>query len=668
MDITEQINIFITENYKEYVEECFIKDQPFIIDFEMLEQKDPELTDKLLDDPETVLYFFNKILKELAPTSAKDNRIYARFKNVPGSRLINIRDLRSKHLHKFIKVRGLIKSSTSVRPQTTEMIFECPNCGAKISVIQTGMKLTVPTTCECGRRGQFKELEKRFIDVEHIILEESPEEIEGTQAQKISILLKDDLIASSLQKTIQPGSKIELVGALQEVPIILTTGGRSVNFDFQIDANNVTPIEYEFEDIKITQEDENQIFDAAKDPELFKKLRESIAPSIYGHDKIKEALVLQLFSGVRTVLPDGTVRRGDSHILLIGDPGVGKSMLLMQIATLAPKARYVSGKATTGAGLTATVIRDELIGGYALEAGALVLTNKGIVLIDEFDKMSEDDRSAMHEAMEQQQISISKANIQATLKAQTTVLAAANPKFGRFDSRRSIVEQINIPDTLISRFDLIFIIQDIPNKTSDEALAAHILTVHKSSENMFKTPFNKEFIRKYIAYARAHIKPELTKEAMEEIKEFFTSLRARYEQQEGEKTIPISARQLEAIIRLSQAAAKMRLSNKVEARDARIAIELEKYSLRQVGYDYETNQYDIDKIVVGSTAHQRSQNMVFTDEFFALLKLNKVIKRKDIEKLAEKIGLHKQKADQIVEDLKKEGRIFEPKPGELQEI
>ncbi|PKM92164.1 MAG: AAA family ATPase, partial [Euryarchaeota archaeon HGW-Euryarchaeota-1] len=642
---------------------------PWFVDFNALDQKDPGLADKLLSDPETVLYFFNKAVSEMSPMSAKENRIYARFKNVPDSRLICIRDLRSKHLHRLVKVRGLIKSSTPVRPQTTEMIFECPNCGAKISVIQTGQKITIPTVCECGRRGQFKELEKRFIDVEHIILEESPDEIEGTQAQKISVLLKDDLVASKLQKSIQPGSKIEITGALQEVPIILTTGGRSVHFDFQIDVNYVLPIEYEFEDIVISPEDEKLIKETSADPELLKKFRESIAPSIYGYNTIKEALVLQLFGGVRTTLPDETIRRGDSHILLIGDPGVGKSMLLMHISTLAPKARYVSGKATTGAGLTATVIRDEVIGGYALEAGALALTNKGIVLIDEFDKMSEDDRSAMHEAMEQQTISVSKANIQATLKAQTTVLAAANPKFGRFDSRKSLVEQLNIPDTLISRFDLIFIIQDIPNKVNDSNLAEHILNVHIGKESVFKTPFNTNFIRKYIAYARTHIHPELTPEAMFEIKDFFTSLRARYDQQqENEKTIPISARQLEAIIRLAQAAAKMRLSQKVEASDARISIDLEKYSLRQVGYDYETNQYDIDKVIVGSTAHQRSQNSNFTDELLAVLKLNRTIERKDIETIANKVGIEKHKADKIVDDLKREGRIFEPSPGKLQEL
>src|SRR3989338_3302273 len=354
----------------------------------------------------------------------------------------------------------------------------------------------------------------------------------------------------------------------KERATIFKTGGQSTRFDLFVDANNIVGVEEDYFDIEISPAEEREILELGADPMLYQRLVRSMAPSIYGHEKVKEALLLQLAGGVQKKRSDGMVTRGDMHVLLVGDPGSGKSQLLKRVNMIAPKGRYVSGKGVSGAGLTAAVVRDEFLKGWALEAGALVLASNGICCIDEMDKMGTDDRAAMHKALEQQTISISKANIQATLIARTTVLAAANPKFGRFDPYGIIAEQIDLPPTLINRFDLIFAIKDIPNEIKDEKMASHILKLHQTPD-LYTPEIPTEFLRKYIAYAKQKITPRISDEALLKIKEFYLKMRASGGTDEGIKAIPISARQLEALVRLSEASAKIRLSDKATKRNAK---------------------------------------------------------------------------------------------------
>ncbi|MEK6913216.1 MAG: ATP-binding protein [Nanoarchaeota archaeon] len=537
------------------------------------------------------------------------------------------------------------------------------NCGTIMSVLQIEKKFREPPRCSCGRRGGFKLISKEMVDTQRLVVEEAPESLSGgEQPKRINVFVKEDLVEPKMEEKTTPGSRIKVIGILKEVPVPLQTGGLSTRFELAIEANNVIPLEETFEELDITDEDERQILELSEDPMIFENLARSITPSIWGYEEIKKSLVLQLFSGVQKTHKDGQKSRGDIHILLIGDPGVAKSVCLVFMAGISPKGRYVVGKSTSGAGLTATVVRDEYLRGWSLEAGAMVLSNKGLVCIDELEKMDPNDRSAMHEAMEQQSVTISKANVQARLRAETSVLAAANPKFGRFDPSQPIAQQIDLPPTLINRFDIIFTLRDIPNRQKDEKIAEHVLNEHRhEGEDMF---IPRELFRKYVAYAKQRVKPELSDEAVEEIKNFYVELRNKPVAVEGGlRPIPISARQLQALVRMAEASAKVRLSKKVTKEDAIKSIEIMKYYLMQVGYDYESKTFDIDRISGKFSSSERGKIFTVRDIIFSLEnKIGKLIPIEDIEKELEG-KMKRYEIDEALIKLETNGDIFHPKKG-----
>ncbi|MEM1577568.1 MAG: minichromosome maintenance protein MCM [Candidatus Pacearchaeota archaeon] len=653
------------ENYKkEIIKQIKKGKKSVIIPFNEISEFSHELAEYILENPEEALATLGFILDEM--DIGKNIKI--RLINLPKSQEINIREIRSKHINKLIVCEGIVRQSSDVRPEVINALFECPSCGNKINVLQLEKKFREPSRCSnCGRKKGFKIISKEFVDAQRIVIEENPESlIGGEQPRRLSVFLKEDLVEPKMEEKTTPGSRVKVIGIIKEVPISLRTGATSTKYDLIMEANNIIPLEERFEEIEISEEEEKEIIEFAKSPDVYEKIVKNIAPSIYGYEEIKLALALQLFGGVRKRKSDGTYTRGDIHILLVGDPGVAKSVILKFIASIAPRGRYVVGKAATGAGITATVVKDEFLHGWSLEAGAMVLANKGIVCIDELEKMNDADRSAMHEGMEQQTITISKANVQATLRAETSVLAAANPKFGRFDPYQNITEQIDLPPTLLNRFDLIFVLRDLPDKEKDGAIAEHVLREHSLRK---KTSFSPEFLRKYIAYAKQKIKPKLTNEAIEEIKSFYVNLRNMpTTADEIIKPIPISARQLEALIRLSEASAKIRLSNKVTKEDAQRAIGLIKYMLHQIGIDQETGQIDIDKIITGIPASERAKILLLRETINKLeSRLGKTIPIKEIKKELEG-RINEDEIDEIIDKLKRSGDIYEPKKGYIEKI
>ncbi|MEK6850531.1 MAG: LAGLIDADG family homing endonuclease [Nanoarchaeota archaeon] len=1098
------------------------------IPFQHLAEHSPSLSEEVLENPQQTF----AVLENALDDSGLGKNIRVRITDLPKSVAIKIREIRSKHLDQMLWIEGIIRQASDVRPQVVNAKFECPNCGALLSVLQIDNKFREPSRCTCGWKSAFRLISKEMVDTQRLVIEESPDSLEGgEQPRRINVFLQEDLVDPKMEERTTPGSKVKIFGVLKEVPIPLKTGSISTRYDIAIEANNIIPLEETFEDLNIDEEAIEQILELAADPNVYYKLSSSIAPSIYGFERIKEAVLLELFGGVKKLKSDGGSSRGDIHILLVGDPGVAKSVMLKFISAIAPKGRYVSGKAATAAGLTAAVIKDEFLRGWSLEAGAMVLANKGTVCIDEIEKMTEQDRSTMHEAMEQQcyhhdtvitladgsevkigeivekllqenkekiiegkdcfilpynqlevlttdfktinktkinriskhkafdkfikikfshgreiivtpehpvftvkdgkistkrademiigdpipiplyspiegkeqlflpqqinerakihinipvkngpelfkiigyfiaegsreinrkkfiginfvnkdvrvlndfnqlmkntfniapykqaridhygtrwsyrytstelasflketspeilklsgekqiplwamkgksediakmlsalfegdgyvskkertirigyktkskrlaeqiqdlllrfrirssitadreyfrvgitdydnilsfqkyigfvteekneiisyyiqnkkikrqiknvipkqfnnriieilkeekiesigkykiyniisdhqkrknifgfsrsllkkafpkikkeenkeylrqftedigwervsgieiiknedenwvydvtiepnhsfisqaailhnTITVSKANIHATLRAETTVLAAGNPKLGRFNPYVPIPEQIDISPALLSRFDVIFVIKDMPNKVQDEAIATHVLEEHK--QEVVRDTINPKLLRKYISYAKRKFKPKLTDEAIEEIKNFYVKLRGQSTGSESTiKPIAITARQLEGIIRLSEAHAKMHLRNEVKREDAIKAIELLKVSLTQVGYDEETKTYDIDRITSGISAGKRSKILVVRETIAQLeSRLGKLIPIEELEKAIEGKMTPIELEDSLSQ-LSKSGDIFKPRKGFIQKI
>lgn len=642
-----------------------------VLKHEDIDRYDSELGEYLLDKPYQAIYAAEEALKRIDVAGEIPHHV--RVRELPEATRVEVRDLRTSHLGKFISVNGLVKKVTEVRPKLQDALFECQKCGAVIKMTQSENVIIEPTECPadqggCGRQSSFKLLTEKseFIDAQKLELQESPEGMRGgAQPMRIIVYMEDDLVGD-----IVPGDRITVNGILH---VQARRRGRMklTEFNKVIDANSIEIKEQAFEEIFISEEEEQEIKKLSEDPLLHEKIRHSVAPTIYGLDMEKDALALQLFGGVPKYMPDETRIRGDIHILLIGDPGTAKSQLLRYISQLAPRSIYTSGKSSSAAGLTASAVKSDEFGegGWTLEAGALVIADLGIACVDELDKMAPKDRDALHQAMEQQEISVAKAGINATLKSRCALLGAANPKFGRFDDYAPIADQINIPPALLSRFDLIFPVTDKPDKERDNEMAGHILEVHKYGA-MFShdeqvemdkiTPaIPPDFMRKYIAYAKRNVFPVLSEEAIERIKNYYVDMRAK-----AKETIPFTPRQLEAFIRIAEASARMRLSNVVTVEDADKAIEIVEYYLTKVGMEKDLDSFNIDLITTGITKTQKDKMKVITQiireicrEIDAPAPIEEIVTRAQDE------GMEKDAVERLIEKMRREGIIYEAKLG-----
>ncbi|WP_254536492.1 ATP-binding protein [Halomarina litorea] len=838
---------------------------------------DQDLAEQYRNQPDQLQEYAEEALRLYdLPVDVSLGQAHVRVHELPDP--TDIRDIRARHRGQLLAVRGIVRKATDVRPKIQEAAFECQRCGTLTRIPQTGGDFQEPHECQgCERQGPFRINfdQSEFIDAQKIRVQESPEGLRGGETpQNIDIHIEDDITGE-----VTAGDHVAVTGVLH---LDQQESGqqKSAMFDIYMDGVAVEIEDEQFEEMDITDEDKREIVELSSSPDIYEKMVGAVAPSIYGYDQEKMAMIFQLFSGVTKHLPDGSRIRGDLHMLLIGDPGTGKcvrgdtrvtladgsevpirdlvesnltdpkpiddgvyqevdfevpslrddgtigrqratkvwkreapetmlrvrtatghelevtpshplfvqqggrhvavraedlskgefvavsplrdstahtdsdvatdggavasdasdvsrrqqpdksvawdriesieriepdeewvydleiegthnyltnnvvshnSQMLSYIQNIAPRSVYTSGKGSSSAGLTAAAVRDDFGEGqqWSLEAGALVLADQGIAAVDELDKMRPEDRSAMHEALEQQKISVSKAGINATLKSRCSLLGAANPKYGRFDQYEPIGEQINLEPALISRFDLIFTVTDKPDAEKDRDLAEHIINTNYAGElhthrtNNATSQFSQEevdtvteevaptiepeLLRKYIAYAKRNVYPTMTEEAKETIRDFYVDLRARGSDEDS--PIPVTARKLEALVRLAEASARVRLSDTVEAEDAERVTTLVRSCLEDIGMDPETGEFDADIVETGTSKTQRDRikNVKgiiseVEEEYDEGAPVEEVLDR------AEAAGIERSKAEHEIEKLRRQGDVYEPQTDYLRTV
>jgi replicative DNA helicase Mcm len=650
-EFATKFRMFIEKKHKKDVAKAIERDSTIEIDFSQLDIFNPKMADLLLGSPDTFLDISAEVMNDIDPI----NEIKVKFFNSP--LLLNIRNIRSKHIGKLITIEGFVRKASDVKPEIVEKVFLCRSCS---EIIKQPSKNTVNVAkCRCGSKN-LKQGDHEKIDVRWITVEESFEATEGEKPSQLHCFLCENLVLPANRMESEVGNRIRITGILREIP----KEKASLKLDFYLEAIHIMPMETGWEHLEMTKEEEEKIKEIAAKDDAYEILIDSFAPSLYGLRDIKEAVILQFFGGIHRAMPDGNHIRGDIHCLIIGDASTGKSQILKIASEISPRSRYVSGKGSTTAGLTAAVTKDELLtGGWVLEAGALVLCNKGLLCVDEFEKMTPEDQTAFHEAMEQQTVSVSKATITATLPARTAILAGGNPKLSRFDDYIPIAKQINIPDTLLSRFDLKFVLKDKPNAENDRKLLKHVLSARRKGEET-KPKLSPNFIRKYVSFAKEHCFPEMTEEAEDLMMDFYLKMRKMYE--EKEKSIAITLRQFEALIRLAEASAKIQLSQTVRVKDAERAIRIMNESLIQIGYDPETKKIDADRADGSISASERKKIMILMDIINEMALESKEIRTEDLKKKADLYGL--KRFDEALDNLKLQGLVYMINPVTLKKV
>jgi len=631
----------------------------------------PEIESKFNEEPDEILEAFSRAIKEILherfPKYAQkiEHEIRARIANYPVQR--SLRQINAEIIGKMTSVSGMVLRASEVKPLAKELVFICPIGHRTDVILEKGLTITTPIKCS-NEKCTHKELSlepqsSRFIDVQFVRLQELPEDLPpGQLPHYLDITVKQDLVDDA-----RPGDRVVLTGIvrIEQEKMSGVSKSNSPLYRLRLDGNNVeflggkgSKTSRRIQREEISPEEEKTIKSLSKSPEIYDRIIDSYAPHITGHRIIKESILLLMAGSTQRELQDGSKIRGDINIFLVGDPGTAKSEMLKFCARIAPRGLYTSGRGSTAAGLTAAVVRD-VNGIFMLEAGATVLGDQGLVCIDEFDKMKDEDRSALHEVMEQQTASIAKGGIVATLNARTSILAAANPMYGKYDPFKNITENVNLPIPLLTRFDLIFVVRDQPSKERDEKIAKHIIDLHTPQGIDNRSLIDSETLTKYVSYAK-RVDPILTKEAETKILDYYLKMR----NVDADDMITVTPRQLEGLIRLATARARLLLKNQVEEEDAQRAIDLLQNMFEDAGIDVNTGKVDLG-VLQGKPRSEVSKMQSFMEILKTLEgEPKKPVEEKQlIEELVKTEKFTEEEARNIVRKMVRDAAIYESKPG-----
>ncbi|KAG9514682.1 MCM-domain-containing protein, partial [Aureobasidium melanogenum] len=570
------------------------------IDWEHLSMSKPTLAYFIANVPTETLKIFDRVAMDVTlyhyPLyESIQSEIHVRINGLPMS--YTLRELRQSHLNCLVRVSGVVTRRTGVFPQLKYIKFDCTKCGVTLGPFpqDSNSEVKISFCQNCQSRGPFTVNSEKTIyrNYQKITLQESPGTVPaGRLPRHREVILLWDLIDSA-----KPGEEVEITGIYRNnYDAALNNKNGFPVFATVLEANHVVKSHDQLSGFRLTTHDETQIDAMSKDPQIINKIINSIAPSIYGHTDIKTAVALSLFGGVSKEAQGKHAIRGDINVLLLGDPGTAKSQVLKYIENTAHRAVFATGQGASAVGLTASVRRDPMTSEWTLEGGALVLADKGTCLIDEFDKMNDQDRTSIHEAMEQQTISISKAGIVTTLQARCAVVAAANPIGGRYNGTVPFSQNVELTEPILSRFDILCVVRDTVDPEEDERLAAFVVNSHGRAHPTLSSTANdapvnsmqdanmevdgdqgttkqgeipQEMLRKYILYARERCRPKLVSIDQDKIARLFADMR---KESLATGAYPITVRHLESILRIAEAFAKMRLSDFCSSTDIDRAI------------------------------------------------------------------------------------------------
>jgi len=685
-ELTDAFEEFYRNYYRNEIGELaqnYPTDQKSLhIDWNDLYRFDPDLADDYRNKPNQLQDYAEEALRLYdLPVDVKLGQAHVRVRNIPETTAIG--DLRHEHHGSLIAVQGAVREMTEVSPKVTNAAFECQRCGTLTRIPQVAGDFDEPHECQgCERQGPFRLNmdQSEFIDTQKIRVQELPGSYDQSDTPpQIEVNFEDDLAGQ-----VAIGDRITVTGVLK-----LDQQGSNRNlssrFDMYLQGVDVEDAYDTYPEVEITSEDEQVVNDLAKQDDLFDLFVESLAPSVEGHDKLKAAIVLQLFGGIAKEFPDGAISRGNIHTLVVSDPGKPISRLINRSQRFAPRAVSISGTDTSKAAMTAPATASSSAPGddpWEIKAGVTVMADQGLLCLDNLEALSEGSRAALASVLEKQEVKASKASQKKTFPARASVLAAGGPKYGRFDEFEPIGEQINLGPQLISSFDLIFISVDSPD--GDEETAEHILDISQAVEHSYgssgliedddiepseeyeeyEPAIEDEEFRKYIVYAKENCNPTMTEMAKESLSDFYTTLRSRA--MDDDAPMPVSARKLESMVRLAEASARTRLSSTVEEQDVERVEDIVRSNLEDIGMDPESGEFDADVVETGQSKSQRDriQNIkgIINDiesEYDEGAPIDVVVER------AEEVGVDRSKAEHEIEQLKQKGEVFEPRTDHL---